>query len=379
MNIQNRLLGLLKPSKKKAIFTIILLTLLGFGLTQSNNKPQPLQFTQVKKQDIKSTVSSSGTLTGKDNLSLKFKSSGKLFFLNVKVGDSVYAGQVIAGLDTQDLAIKLQQAQNTLRDKEALAQKAEDDVKDHASDESFAQKVTRTTAQVARDSAYDSVKEAQRAFQDAVIVSPISGIITSASPIPGQIVSSSDTIAQVVDFSLFYFDTDIDEADISKISLGQKAEIILDAYPDKTLSGTVAQIIPQTKTTSSGATVITVRINLGNLNINPVNGLSGQAIIVSNEVKNALTLPQEALRDDNSIVIQTAQGLQAKKVTTGIKSDIDVQITEGVTENERVVLNPPASITSQNRSQNPLNGVLRFIRGGNGGGGARFNGAGRGQ
>lgn len=368
----NKLLNFLKPSKKKVILAIILIAILGFGLTRGNNKQQPLQFAQVKRQDIKSTVSSSGTLTGKNSASLKFKSGGKLAYINVKSGDKVSAGQAIAGLDTQDLNIALQQAQNTLRDKQALVDKALDDVKDHSADESFTQRVTRTTAQVTRDNAVDSVKAAQRAFQDAIIISPIAGVVTQASvSVPGQNVSTSDLIAQVVDFSAINFDTDIDEADISKVTLGQSAQVTLDAYPDKTFSGTVSEIIPQTKTTSSGATVITVRISLDKPDITPVNGLSGQASIILAEAKNALTLPQEAVRDDNTVFVQTSQGLKPEKVETGIKSDTDVEIKSVLSEGDKILLNPPAQGTSINQNRNPLQGIIFRVFGGGRGAGGR--------
>ncbi len=352
--------------KKKIIILIVLLAL-GFLAFNYFNKPKTpaLQFTTVKKQDIRSIVSSSGILTGKSSSTLKFKSSGKLSYINVKAGDTVSAGAVIAGLDTQDLNITLQQAQNTLRDKQAIVDKTLDDVKDHSSDESFTQRVTRTTAQVAKDNAYDSVKAAQRAFQDTVIISPISGTVTQALvSVPGQNITSSDLITQVVDFSGLYFDTDIDESDISKISLGQSAQVTLDSYPEKILKGVVSEIIPQTKTTSSGATVITVRINLNKPEITPVNGLSGQASIILSEAKNVLTLPQEALREDNAVFVQTDQGLKPIKVESGIKSDTDVEIKNGVSEEDRVLLNPPAVVTRTNQNRNPLQGIIFRVFGG---------------
>lgn len=356
--------NILKPSKKKIIVLIVLALA---GITSfnyfNNKKEAPLQFVAVKRHDIRSVVSSSGSLTGKAVANLKFKSGGKLAYINVKTGDNVSAGQVIAGLDTQDLAITLQQAENTLRDKQAIAQKAEDDVKDHSSDESFAQKVTRTTAQTARDSAFDSVKAARRAFQDAVILSPINGIVTQAIQISGQTVGGADLIAQVVDMSSIYFDTDIDEADISKISTGLPVEVTLDAYPDQIFKGIVDQILPQTKTTSSGATVITSRIKLDGPKFTFINGLSGQASVITSEQKNALTIPQEALREDNSVLLQTTAGIRPKKVTPGIRSDTDVEIKEGLDENGKVVLNPPANGLF-NRNSNPLQRLFRSFGGG---------------
>ncbi|MBI3103714.1 efflux RND transporter periplasmic adaptor subunit [Candidatus Daviesbacteria bacterium] len=358
---------ILRLGKKRIIVlvAIIAIAILTFNLF-ANPKQLPLQFTAVKRTDISETVSSSGILTGKRVVNLRFKSAGKLAYLNVKAGDKVTAYQTIAGLDTKLLAIDLQQTQNTLRDKQAIAEKVEDDVKDHAKDETFKQKADRTTAQAARDSAYDSVKKAQEALNEANIYTPIRGIVTQVPVTIDQYVSSSDLIAQIVDTSEVFFDTDVDEVDIDKVSLGQKALIILDAYSGKTFDGEVFQIIPQTKTTSSGATVVTVRIKIDEPKLTFINGLSGQASIIVSEAKEALTIPAEALREDSTVFVQTNGNLNLKKVNPGIQSDTDIEIKEGLEENEKVLLNPSASSNVFNRNQNSLGGIFRLFGGGRG-------------
>lgn len=356
--------------KKLIILSLILIfTVLGVNFFFTKKSPPP-SFSEVKRADLQSIISSSGTLAGKQSVSLKFKSAGKLAYVNVKTGDTVSSGYLVAGLDTGALANTLQQAENTYRDKQATAQKIEDDVKDHSSDETFAQRATRTTAQAARDSAYDSVKEARRAFQDAVLTSPISGVVTQAISTSGQNVSTSDVIAQVVDFSKILFDTDIDEADIGKISLGQSAQVKLDAFPDKTFKGIVSEIIPQTKTTSTGATVVTVRIDLGNPAITPINGLTGQADIILSEVKNVLSLPIEAVREDSVVFIQDGKSVRMQKVETGLKSDTEVEIRKGLSEGQKVLTTPLPAATEVSR--NPLQNILFRVFGGRGGSGG-FN------
>lgn len=370
--------GFLRPRRKKLIIlgAVIIAVILGFNFF-GRPKPATLEFTEVKKQEISSTVSSSGNLTGKNSANLKFKSSGKLTFINVKTGDTVFAGEVIAGLDTQDLAIQLQQAQNTLRDKQATTDKVIDDI--HlfqygnggfanvgTSNETMTQRQLRTTAEVARDNAFDSIKLVQRDFQDTVISSPINGTVTQAIPVSSLNVTAGDLIAQVVDTSAIFFDTDIDEADISKISVGLPAEVILDSYPNTTFRGTVDQVIPQTKTTSQGATVVTVRILLEDRPVNFVNGLTGQATIIIESAKDALTIPQEALREDDSVVVQQGQDLRPQKVVPGIRSDTDVEIKSGLKEGERILLNPPTPGSSlpNRQNRNPLTRLFRSFGGG---------------
>ncbi len=332
----------LNLSKKKLIIlaAIFILAIVGFILL-TQKKQTPLQFAPVKKQDIKLTVSSSGNLTGKEAANLKFKSPGKLASINVKVGDRVSKYDTIASLDTQELNIALQQAQNTLIDKQATVDKIHDDVKGHDKDETFTQRQSRTTAEAAANNAYDSVKEAQRAFQDAVITSPINGVVTQAIATSGQTITGADLIAQVVDTSDVFFDTEVDEADINKVSIGLPAEVTLDAYKDQVFKGVVDQILPQTKTTSSGATIVVVRIKLQSFPKIFVNGLSGQSSIISQTASQVLTIPTESLRDDNSVEVQTKNGFVSKKVNVGIQSDTEVEIKEGLLETDKVLLNPP--------------------------------------
>lgn len=356
-------------SRKKVliIITFIVLSFAGFNLL-SPKKQTALQFAEVKRQDIKAVVSSSGTLAGKDSASLKFKSAGRLAYINVKQGSKVQKGQVIAGLDTQQMAIDLQQAQNTLREKQAIVDKTLDDVKDHSKDETFTQRQTRTSAEVARDNAYDAVKEAQRAFQDVVLYSPISGTITQVSILPGQNASTSDVIAQVVDNSEYYFDTEVDEADISKILKDMPAEVTLDAYENQVFTGMVDQITPQTKITSQGATVIPVKIALHGPNFTFVNGLSGQASIITSSSPHTLVIPREALREDNTVILQRRGKLEEVKVTTGIQSDTDIEIKSGLSEKEQVLLNPPSPGARLNQNRNPLQtAIFRLFGGRNGG------------
>lgn len=328
----------------KKYLVLILFAIIGLAwfIQSRTPKPIPIQLTKVQRIDIKSTVSSSGVLNGIDSASLKFKGSGKLAYINVKEGDKVTKGQVIATLDTKDLEIALQQARNTWLSKDATAKQVEDHVKDHASDETFTQREERIAAQTARDNAFDAIKAAQRNFEDATLTSPLTGIVTQVGPVAGQVVSSADIIAQIVDQSEILFDTEVDEADISKISLGLPAEVTVTAYGDKIFKGTVSQINEFTKTTSSGATVVIVRIKLDPSNIKFATGLNGQAAIITAENKNVLAIPLEALQQNNTVFVQNGNNYEAIPVKPGLKSDTGVEILEGLSENQKVVTNPQA-------------------------------------
>ncbi len=353
MNKIKATLSYLLKHKILTILVVIVLLLAGFFIFVPRNKGPVIQTAKVQKQNIKATVSSSGLLAGKDTANLRFKISGKLAYLNVKSGDSVNPGDTIAGLDTQDMNITLQQSENNLRAQQANAEKTLDDIHLYqygnggfpnvgSPNETETQKNLRTSAQVARDNAVDTVRAAERQFQDSVIASPISGTVTTVGPVAGQIVTPTETVAQIVDWSQIYFDADIDESDIAKITVSDPVEITFNSYPDQTFKGTVEQVLPTTKTTTSGATVVTVRINLGNPSIHLISGLNGQASIIYAEKSLVLAIPQEALRDDNTVLIPTPKGPHSVKVTPGLRSDTDIEITSGLSENDTVITNPSA-------------------------------------
>jgi HlyD family secretion protein/macrolide-specific efflux system membrane fusion protein len=345
-----------KLPKKIWIPLLLAIPVLLYFAFKPTTPKEPTVTTVIKKTDIRSTISGSGTLTGANSATLKFGQGGKLAYINIKDGDRVKKGQIIAGLDTKEISINLQQARNTYTAKDATAKRAEDEAKGNDDDETFEQKEDRVLAQVDRDNAYDAMKKAEREFEDAVIVSPIAGIVTQASPLAGQTVSAADTIAQIVDDSGIYFEAEIDETDIGQIKSQMMAEITLDAYPDQIFKGIVEKIVPTTKTTDSGATVVIAKINLNSPNLTFVNGLNGQADVITTEISNVLTIPQDALREDGTVYIKEGNEYKIVKVETGLYSDEDVEIKSGLTENQEVVTNPGSIIPPSN------NPITKFIQ-----------------
>lgn len=311
---------------------------------------EPILTVEVKTGEVKSVISTSGTLEGTDSADLRFKVSGRLVNLAVRPGQSVDKGDLIASIDTQELSINLQKAYNNFEAKDATAKRAEDDVKDSEDDETHTEKEERTAAQKARDSAFDDIKAAQRSFQDANIYAPLSGVVTKADPNVGQIVSPSDLIAQIVDQSDYVFEAEVDESDIGRVRLGQSAEVTLNSYPDQVFKATVSEMEPTTKTTSSGATVVVVKLDLGKPEINFVSGLNGQADVITDSVSEALVIPLDALMENNEVWVKDGESYRKVKVEVGLQSDTDAEVKSGLSKGEQVVTNPQAVKVSENSS-----------------------------
>ncbi|MCX6797251.1 MAG: efflux RND transporter periplasmic adaptor subunit [Candidatus Doudnabacteria bacterium] len=111
-------------TKKKIIIYIILLLVIGFFVIRSRKTdPNAILTDMVKKQDLKATVLATGQVVSETDLSLSFKTSGVVARVNVKVGDKVKAGQILANLEARDVAARLTQAQGTYQQAQANYQK----------------------------------------------------------------------------------------------------------------------------------------------------------------------------------------------------------------------------------------------------------------
>lgn len=325
--------------RRTKVIGIIVILLVLFLVNHGNKKPVPVTYQTVSRNNIESTITASGILSGKNVSTLHFNLAGKLNYLGFNNGDTVSKGQEIASLDTTVLNSALQEALNNRRNTQANVDYVHDQVKDHNGDETFSQKAARVAAESVNDSAYDSILAAQKALSDAVIYSPISGIIVAQDDLStGQNVTPTNTIAKIVDFSSKVFEATVDESDIGSVKVGQSATITLNAYGDKEFKGNVIEVQAATQTDSTGSITVTVKIELNDSEISNIYGLNGQATIITNSKQNTLTISQDALIDDTHIYIKGSNGKPEKQeITTGIKSDTEVEILSGLNEGQEVV------------------------------------------
>jgi HlyD family secretion protein/macrolide-specific efflux system membrane fusion protein len=342
MKIIKSIFNRIKNTRRRTkIIGIIIILFILFLLLRGKQKPAGLEYATVSQNNIESLVTASGVLSGKNVATLHFNSGGKLNYLPLKNGDKVLKGQAIASIDSTALNAAYQEAVNNYRNTQANVQLVHDQVKDHSGDETFEQKAARTNAEVANDNAYNAMLAAQQMLKDTTIYSPISGIVVVNNNLSvGQNITPSDTVAQVVDFSEKAIDATVDESDISKISVGQNANVTLNAYGDTVFKGTVSEVRPATQTDSTGAITITVKIKLTDDRIANIYGLNGNADIIVAHKENVLTIPQDALIDESHVYVKNGKSYEKREIQTGIKSDIDVEVLSGLSEGQEVVTNP---------------------------------------
>ncbi|MBN1398924.1 MAG: efflux RND transporter periplasmic adaptor subunit [Bacteroidetes bacterium] len=288
-----------------AVLSILLLLFtFNLGFKESIN----YQFAILKKGNIESTISSSGTLNPVTEVIVGTQVSGTIEQVFVDFNDKVKKGQVIAVLDSSLLRMAVDEAQAGVLKAEAQLEEAQanyDRYKMLSEKELIAGsdfqtvKTTLKNAQAGIISAKSALNRAKRNLSYAIIKAPISGTVTVRNVEEGQTVAASFstptlfTIAQ--DMSKMEIKVSVDESDIGQIKEGQNARFTVQAYPEKIFSGKVKQIRVQPTTTANvvNYSVIVTAENKDNLLLP---GMTAMLDFIIENKADVLITPNAALR-----------------------------------------------------------------------------------
>lgn len=301
---------------------------------------------KVSRQNFSKTLSSSGKTKAEKSVDLKFQASGKLAWVGVKEGASVSAYQAIAGLDTREVQKNLEKS---LRD-----YSNERNDFDEAGLITYGSRKTDATNNLLNDTVKRILEKNQWDLEKAVLdvelkhialefstlITPISGIITHIdTPVAGINITPATAVFSVADPASLVFEANVDETDVGALSLGQQATITLDAFPEATFSGSISYISYISQQSSGGATVFPVKIRFDhaeNLRI----GLNGDITIVTDRQDDVLTVPTEAIREENGetyVYTKTNTTYKKTAIQVGMKNEDVIVVTQGLSEGDHVV------------------------------------------
>lgn len=331
----------------KLILFLLCIILAGWiwqSKTASQKISPSISTAKVKRKDFLKIVSSSGKTAANKSVKLKFQTSGRLQWVGVKEGDAVRAYQAIASLDTREVQKSLEKA---LRDYSNERNDFEETWRVTYDGKKPVNAFNDTIKRILEKNQWDLEKavldvELKRlAVEYSTLITPIAGIVTHIdTPVAGVNITPAAAEFEIIDPASILFEANIDEVDVGGLSLGQKAAIQLDAYPDRTFEGTVSAIAFSAKTSAGGATVFPVKISLGNSGAIRV-GLNGDVTIETEKSPQSLVIPAAAIREDESgkfVYKKTGSTFQKIRVTIGATSDDEVVILEGLTELDEVVI-----------------------------------------
>jgi HlyD family secretion protein len=359
---------------------IIIAILAGLSLQSSGKSAakQPQQMVKVERGNVATMVSATGTIQPVNMVEVSSKITAQIKQVNVKENDQVKAGQVLVELEDAGLQAQVIQAQERLNN---AALNYERNQRLNAIGAVPDQQLDN--ARMDYNIAQANYNEVLSKRNETVITSPIDGTVIG-KPLPaGQTVSQGTSnpmvILTVADISKMQIEAQVDQTDIGKIAAGQKVTFTVDAYPDRTFSGTVSDV-SQKATVVQNVVYYTIMIDVHDAKNYLKPSMTARVSIVVTESNNALSLPLAAVKTDKNgkyVVIKNKSGqTENVPVTTGIIADDRVELLSGLNEGDSVVMSPPKtqgqsaggqSTGGQSGRQrggaagDPINGMMRRL------------------
>ena len=299
-------------SEMKKILALVLLVAAGIGVAaflKSRRAPEPKYRTvAVDRGNVTQTVTATGTLSAVITVKVGSVVSGNVAVLHADFNKQVKKGDLLAELDPVPFQEKVDQAK-------AALDKAEVDVRNNAIslrrqkalwDQQLAAQADLDQAQANYDSSVAAVAQAkaslaqsQTDLRNSKIIAPIDGVVVDRQYDVGQPVAASFqaptifTIAQ--DLTKMQVSADVSESDIGLCKVGQPVRFSVDAYPDQTFRGTIAQIRLNATVNQNVVTYpVIIMVDNPDLALRP--NMTANVTIDVAIVKDVLRVPNGALR-----------------------------------------------------------------------------------
>ena len=193
-------------------------------------------------------------------------------------------------------------------------------------------------AQVAQAQA--GVAGAEANLRGAMIIAPMSGIVTQQDAKLGQLASPGTPLVSIIGYGGFEVDAGVSETDVGKLTVGNIVTMTLDAFPNETFAGSVFYIAPA-QTNTQGVISYQIKISFDKADSRMKSGLTANIDIQTKHKDNVLVLPQYAiLQNDSGTFVETLVGKIAttSPVMLGIQDQKgNVEILSGVTLGEQVL------------------------------------------
>lgn len=389
--------------KKKIIIGAVILVaivcvvvgIMVFG--RGNNNKTKYKTEALGRGDIEALVTTSGTLNPVTTVEIGSQVSGKIDKLYADFNSHVKEGQLLAEIDQSQFLTKLKQ--NEANYQSALASLAKAKVtlentkkkydralslfeknlisyeeKDAAETEFFNNQAELQASQARLAQAKSTLDSSKVDLTYTVIKSPIDGVVISRNVNVGQTVAASfqaPVLFKIAnDLTQMQVECSVDEADIGKVKEGQNVRFTVDAFPDERFAGIVKQVRYSPEVVQNVVTYTTV-VEVKNPELKLMPGMTATVSIIAGEAKNALRVPNSALRFNPNLSAE-----EMKKIVESMRQEFAARMGEGSGGSNRQA-GAPRSESFQRQSgqggQRPGGGEGQqsFMMGGAGGSGGQ--------
>jgi RND family efflux transporter MFP subunit len=315
----------------------------------------PQDLVRVERGEIRQSITLTGTLQPLNRVDVKAPIPGQVVQVNAREGEHVRKGQVLATLDTTDLQTRLRERQGALEAGQAqleLATKTRDSnaallKQNFISQAAFDNALSGDRAAEATvKSLRAQVEQARKALGDAVVSSPMDGIVSARLAEPGLSVPVNATLMTVLDLRDMELEVLVPTSQIPSVRIGQSASFGIEGFGDRRFEGKVERISPSA---ANGSRSIAVYLRIANPQQQLRGGMFAQGAILTERSDQVLVLPEAALRDQAgaaSVLRIHDDRLQDQPVELGARDANAglVEIVSGLQVGDRVVLSSAANL-----------------------------------
>jgi HlyD family secretion protein len=283
-------------------------------------------------------VEATGIIQPINTVEIRSKASGQIMEMPVQTGSQVKPGDLLVQIDPRDVKNRYDQAVASLNAATAafnvdslqlLRQKSlfEGGVITRPELESAQLAYANAKSQLTNATTNKAIAEIN--LEDATVRAPVAGTIIQKNASLGQVITSSTSsfgggtvlllmanLGKVIDSTL------VGEIDIGRVQPGQTATVTVDAYPNRTFTGTVQKIAPQATVVQS-VTMFPVLIALDNADGALMPGMNSDVSVLVERQENVLAVPNDAVRSPrDAMAAATALGLDPATVRSALSSQM---------------------------------------------------------
>lgn len=279
---------------------ILILGVLFFVLQKKPVQKTTYHEAPVEQGLFTESIVATGTVSPENRLVIKSPIAGRIEKILVEEGQKVRKGQVLAWISTTERAALLDSA---------------------------------------RAESPEALTQWENFYKPTPIYAPIPGMIILRSLEPGQSFNASDGILVMSD--RLTIKAQVDETSIAKVQIGQKAEIILDAYPKTILPGKAVHRGFDARTVNNVTSYI-VDVLPDQSPETMLSGMTANVRFILNEIPQALTIPNEGLSSDDGracVKIKDStppENAPCTSVKTGGSNETRTVITEGLSAGQKI-------------------------------------------
>src|ERR1044072_2567240 len=361
------------------------------------------QTATITRGPITQAVTATGTLNPVVNVQVGSQVSGNISKLFVDFNSQVKAGQVVAQIDPALFQAAATQAEGDVASAQAALDLARINAK--RTQDLFVRKTSsqadldQAAANLHQAEANTKIKQgaldkAKADLEHCTITSPIDGVVISRSVDVGQTVAASlqaPVIFQIAnDLTKMQIDSNVAEADVGAVEVGQTVDFTVDAFPTRTFHGRVVQVRNAPITVQNVVTYDTV-IGVSNPDLKLKPGMTANVSIIAARKDNVLQIKNAALRyrpteagaaemgsrsqsshggrgfagrerttSERTVYILSGSQPKPVQIKTGISDGVVTEVVEGLKEGDRVVTAEISSTTaSSSPPPNPFGGGPR--------------------